>query len=36
MFCSRKCLTDFLRSRDKSGVFALGGPRKRLEDAQKL
>ena len=36
MFCSRKCLTDFLSSRDKSGVFDLGGLRKRLEDEKKL
>ena len=29
MFCSRKCVTDFLSSRDKSGVFDLAGLRKR-------
>ena len=29
MFCSRKCVTDFLNSRDKSGVFDLAGLRKR-------
>ena len=29
MFCSRKCVTDFLSSRDKSGAFDLAGLRKR-------
>jgi hypothetical protein len=32
MFCSRKCTTDYLSSRDKSGVFDLGGIRKKLEE----
>ena len=36
MFCSRKCLTDFLSSRDKSGVFDLGGLRKKLKEEGKL
>ncbi|HEX7281158.1 MAG TPA: hypothetical protein VF239_03820 [Vicinamibacterales bacterium] len=36
MFCSRKCLTDFLNSRDKSGVFDLGSLRKKLQDEGKL
>ena len=31
MFCSRKCLQDFLNSGNKSGVFDLAGLRKRLE-----
>jgi len=35
MFCSRKCVTDFLSSRDKSGVFDLAGIRKKMEDLQK-
>lgn len=25
IFCSRKCLTDYLKSGDRSGVFDLGG-----------
>ena len=36
MFCSRKCVSDFLSSRDKSGVFDLGGLRKKLEQEKKL
>lgn len=32
MFCSRKCLGDYLKAGDKSGVFDLGGLRKRLDD----
>ncbi len=32
MFCSRKCLGDYLKSGDKSGMFDLGGIRKRLDD----
>ena len=35
MFCSRKCVTDFLSSRDKSGVFDLAGLRKRVEAPEK-
>ena len=35
MFCSRKCVTDFLSSRDKSGVFDLAGLRKRAEAPEK-
>jgi hypothetical protein len=35
IFCSRKCVTDFLGSRDKSGVFDLAGIRKKMEDLQK-
>ncbi|HWI16294.1 MAG TPA: hypothetical protein VNT81_01005 [Vicinamibacterales bacterium] len=31
MFCSRKCLGDYLRSGDKSGVFDLGSVRKKLD-----
>ena len=31
MFCSRKCLQDFLNSGNKSGVFDLAGLRKKLE-----
>ena len=36
IFCSRKCLTDFLSSRDKSGVFDLGGLRKKMQEEGKL
>ncbi len=36
MFCSRKCVTDFLNSRDKSGVFDLGGLRKKMQEEGKL
>jgi hypothetical protein len=36
MFCSRKCLSDYLGSRDKSGVFDLGGLRKKLQEEGKL
>lgn len=25
LFCSRKCLTDYLKAGDRSGVFDLGG-----------
>ncbi len=25
IFCSRKCLTDYLKAGDRSGVFDLGG-----------
>ena len=25
VFCSRKCLTDYLKAGDRSGVFDLGG-----------
>jgi hypothetical protein len=31
VFCSRKCLADYLRSGEQSGVFDLGGIRKRIE-----
>jgi hypothetical protein len=27
-FCSRKCLTDYLKSNDKSGLMDLGGMRR--------
>ena len=33
---SRKCLTDFLNSRDKSGVFDLSGLRKKMQEEGKL
>jgi len=29
-FCSRKCLTDYLRSSDKSGLMDLGAMRNKL------
>jgi hypothetical protein len=32
IFCSRKCVGDYLKSGDKSGVFDLGGLRNRLSD----
>jgi hypothetical protein len=32
LFCSRKCLGDYLKAGDKSGVFDLGGMRKKFED----
>ncbi len=31
MFCSRKCLGDYLRSGDKWGMFDLGSMRKKLD-----
>ena len=31
MFCSRKCLGDYLKAGDRSGVFDLGAIRKKLE-----
>lgn len=31
LFCSRKCLGDYLKAGDRSGVFDLGGIRKKLE-----
>ena len=31
LFCSRKCLGDYLKSGERSGVFDLGGIRKKLE-----
>ena len=31
IFCSRKCLGDFLKAGDRSGVFDLGGIRKKIE-----
>ena len=36
MFCSRKYMNDYLSSRDKSGVFDLGGLRKKLQEEGKL
>ena len=36
MFCSLKCVTVFLSSRDKSGVFDLGGLRKKMQEEGKL
>lgn len=36
MFCSRKCLTDFLGSHDKSGVFDLSALRQKMRDEGKL
>ena len=36
MFCSRKCLTDFLSSDDKSGVFDLSALRQKMRDEGKL
>lgn len=35
-FCSRKCLTDYLGSQDKSGVFNLAGLRDKLKQEGKL
>lgn len=32
LFCSRKCLGDYLKSGERSGVFDLGGIRKRLDE----
>ena len=34
-FCSRKCLSDYLGSQDKSGVFDLSKLRDKLKDQQK-
>jgi hypothetical protein len=31
LFCSRKCLGDYLKAGDRSGVFDLGSLRKKLE-----
>jgi len=31
LFCSRKCLSDYLKAGAKSGLFDLGGLRKKLE-----
>jgi hypothetical protein len=36
VFCSRKCLGDFLKSHDKSGVFDLSSVRKKLAEEGKL
>ena len=36
MFCSRKCLSDFLGSGDKSGVFDLSALRNKLKEQGKL
>jgi len=35
-FCSRKCLSDYLSSQDKSGVFNLSKLRDKLKDQGKL
>ena len=35
-FCSRKCLSDYLGSQDKSGVFDLSRLRDKLKDQQKV
>lgn len=31
MFCSRKCVKDYLGTGDRSGMFDLGGIRKKLD-----
>jgi len=31
LFCSRKCMGDYLNSGQRSGVFDLGGIRKKIE-----
>ena len=31
LFCSRKCLGDYLKASDRSGLFDLGSIRKKLE-----
>ena len=36
VFCSRKCLSDYLKSEDKSGVFDLSAVRKKLAEEGKL
>jgi hypothetical protein len=35
-FCSRKCLSDYLGSQDKSGVFNLSALRDKLKEEKKL
>jgi hypothetical protein len=35
-FCSRKCLSDYLSSQDKSGVFNLSALRDKLKNEGKL
>ena len=35
-FCSRKCLSDYVSSQDKSGVFNLSKLRDKLKDQGKL
>jgi hypothetical protein len=35
-FCSRKCLSNYLSSEDKSGVFSLTKLRERLKEEGKL
>jgi hypothetical protein len=35
-FCSRKCLSDYLSSQDKSGVFNLSKLRDKLKEEGKL
>ena len=32
LFCSRKCLADYLKGGERSGVFDLGSIRKKLDD----
>ena len=32
LFCSRKCLGDYLKAGDRSGVFDLGSIRKKLDE----
>ena len=36
VFCSRKCVRDYLGVGDKSGVFDLSGMRQKLKDEGKL
>jgi hypothetical protein len=31
LFCSRKCLSDYLKAGDRSGLFDLGSIRKKLD-----
>ena len=35
-FCSRKCLSDYLSSQDKSGVFNLSALREKLKQEGKM
>ena len=35
-FCSKKCLSDYLSSQDKSGVFNLSALRDKLKEEKKL
>ena len=32
LFCSRKCIGDYLKSDDRSGVFDLGSVRRKLDE----